>query len=168
MSSVTSPVIYTSASMRRSSVTFTAPSVEFSTGTTPKAARARSTSSNTSAMLRAGTNSVDEPNRRRGVGIGARGAEIGDRQRMLERQRRRQDLAPDGPNGLGAQRARIQRDEAVKDLGLALRDEVREILLPLELVDLEGGATALVEEVEDLLVEVIDPGAPFVQVHRSS
>src|SRR6266542_4474007 len=107
--------------MRRSSVTFTAPSVEFSTGTTPKAARSRSTSANTSAMLRAGPNCVDEPNRR----VAAAGVFV--------------------PG-----------------------DEVREILLPLELADLEGGASALIEEVEDLLVEVIDPGTPIVQVHRSS
>ncbi len=61
MSSVTSPVISTSESMSRSSVTLTAPSVEFSTGTTPYSARPRSTSSKMSAMFFTGTNWVDEP-----------------------------------------------------------------------------------------------------------
>jgi hypothetical protein len=60
------------------------------------------------------------------------------------------------------------RGHAVDDLGLALRDIVRPVLLPFEVADLEGGVTALVEEFEDFCVEVIDPGTPIVQVHRSS
>src|SRR5215472_15146539 len=44
ISRVSSPVITVSDSMRRSRVTLTGPSVEFSTGTTPYSARARSTS----------------------------------------------------------------------------------------------------------------------------
>jgi hypothetical protein len=38
----------------------------------------------------------------------------------------------------------------------------------LEVSDLEGGLGTLVEEGEDLIVEVIDPGTPIVQVHRDS
>jgi hypothetical protein len=53
-------------------------------------------------------------------------------------------------------------------LRLAFRDEVRKVLLPLELADLEGDLSASVEEVEDFFVEVIDPGTPIVQVHRGS
>jgi hypothetical protein len=37
-----------------------------------------------------------------------------------------------------------------------------------EVSDLEGGLGALVEEVEDLVVEVIDPGTPVVQAHGNS
>ena len=55
-----------------------------------------------------------------------------------------------------------------EQLGLTLRDEVRRVLLSLELADLEGGVSALVEEAEDLIVEVVDPGTPVVQVHKGS
>jgi len=61
-----------------------------------------------------------------------------------------------------------QREETIEELRLSLRDKVGRILFPLELADLEGGVSALVEEVEDLFVEVVDPGAPVVQVHKSS
>ncbi len=54
MSRRSSPQMTTSESIRRSSVTLTAPSVLFSTGTTPKSARRRSTSSNTSEVERDG------------------------------------------------------------------------------------------------------------------
>ena len=54
ISSRSSPQMSASESISRSSVTLTAPSVLFSTGTTPKSARSRSTSSNTSAMVCAG------------------------------------------------------------------------------------------------------------------
>ena len=171
MSSVTSPVISTSESMSRSSVTLTAPSVEFSTGTTPYSARPRSTSSKMSAMFFTGTSCGGraEVAHRRLVREGRRGPEVRDGQRVLERQRRGEDLAPDR-----AHRARRQwpligaAHTRSSDLGLALRDIVRPVLLPFEVADLEGGVTALVEEFEDFCVEVIDPGTPIVQVHRSS
>src|SRR6266446_6441866 len=38
----------------------------------------------------------------------------------------------------------------------------------LEVSDLEGGLGTLVEEGEDLVVELVDPGTPIVQVHRDS
>ena len=87
---------------------------------------------------------------------------------MLEGQRGGEDLPPDGPHGIRAQRPAVEGDEALEDLRLALGDEVGKVLLPLELADLESGLSAPVEEVEDLFVEVIDPGAPIVQAHRSS
>ena len=64
MSRVISPVIVTSESIRRSRVTLTAPSVEFSTGTTPYSARPRSTSSKISAMVCTGSSWAEEPKRR--------------------------------------------------------------------------------------------------------
>ena len=54
ISSVVSPQIVRSDSSRRSSVTLTAPSMEFSTGTTPNCARPRSTSSKIETMVREG------------------------------------------------------------------------------------------------------------------
>ena len=52
ISSVSSPQIFRSDSSSRSRVTLTAPSMEFSTGTTPNWARPRSTSSKMSAIER--------------------------------------------------------------------------------------------------------------------
>src|SRR5262249_1634936 len=42
------------------------------------------------------------------------------------------------------------------------------ILPSFEVSDLEDGLGALVEELEDSVVEVVDPGTPIVQVHRDS
>src|SRR3972149_5022106 len=103
---------------------------------------------------------------RRRVRESARGTEVPAGQRILEGERGREDLPPDGADRLSAQGAPIQRREALEDLRLALRDKVRPVLLPLELADLKGGVSALVEKVEDLLVEVVDPGSPVVQVHE--
>src|SRR5438445_6030518 len=63
ISSLSSPQISVSEPMRRSSVTLTAPSVEFSTGTTPTSARPRSTSSKTSPIERPGRNVAAAPKR---------------------------------------------------------------------------------------------------------
>ena len=104
----------------------------------------------------------------RRVGEGSRRAQVADGERVLESQRSGKDLAPDGAEGIRGERPRIQGEQAVDELGLPLRDKVRPVLLPLELADLEGGLPALIEEVEDLFVEVVDPGSPVVQVHRSS
>ena len=115
-------------------------------------------------------NSADEPKRRTAAwcvkvaggpryatGSGCSSASEAD---TISRQIALMASAGSGPAFVG--------DEPLEDLGLALGDEVRKVLLPLELADLEGGLCALVEEVEDLFVEVIDPGTPIVQVHRDS
>src|SRR5262249_50722896 len=65
-------------------------------------------------------------------------------------------------------RTGVCRDQAGDDLRLTLRHVERQIMPSLEVSDLEGGLGALLEEVEDLIVEVIDPGTPIVQVHRGS
>jgi hypothetical protein len=83
---------------------------------------------------------------RRLVGIGGGRTQIHDGERVLERQRGGEHLPPDRAERVGGQRTTIQRDEAVEDLGLALRNEVGKILLPLELADVEGGVCALIEE----------------------
>ena len=58
-----SPMITSGVSISKSSVSVTEPSVEFSTGTTPKSARAVSSAANTAAIEACATNSALEPKR---------------------------------------------------------------------------------------------------------
>ena len=102
------------------------------------------------------------------MGEGPRGSQVADGQRILEGERGGENLAPDRAHRIRAERTAVQLEETAEQLGLTLRDEVRRVLLSLELADLEGGVSALVEEVEDLIVEVVDPGTPVVQVHKGS
>ena len=99
---------------------------------------------------------------------GRRRGEVRDGERTLDGTTPGQDLAPDGSNGFGGQRARIRCSQSGDDLSLALRHIVRQIMPSFEVSDLEGGLGTLVEEGEDLIIEVIDPGTPIVQVHRDS
>src|SRR2546427_13029852 len=78
-----------------------------------------------------------------------------------------EDLAPDGTDGLHGERPGA-RGQTPEDLRLTLRRIQRRILPSFEVSDLEGGLGALVEELENSVVEVIDPGTPIVQVHRDS
>src|SRR3970282_2011766 len=81
---------------------------------------------------------------------------------------RRQNLAPPRrPRPRPARRA-PGGGETAQDLGLTLRNIRRRILPSFEVSDVKGGLGALVEEVEDLIVDVVDPGAPIAQVHRDS
>src|SRR6185503_16667561 len=96
------------------------------------------------------------------------GAEVGDSQRRLEGPARREDLAPDGVDGRSRERAYAGLAQAPEDLGFPLRGIDRRILPSFEVSDLEGGLGALVEELENSVVEFVDPGAPIVQVHRDS
>ena len=57
----TSPLIVSGVCSSRSSDRLTAPSVEFSTGTTPKSAVPASAARNTSSIDTHGTGSIDEP-----------------------------------------------------------------------------------------------------------
>ena len=123
-----------------------------------------------SAMLRTGTKLAEEPKRRTAawcvkVAGGPRyatgnGCSSASHAETISRQMARMASAPSGPRLSATSRSRI--------CGLALGNEVRKVLLPLELADLEGGLSALVQEVEDLFVEVIDPGSPIVQAHSGS
>src|SRR5437879_288390 len=99
---------------------------------------------------------------------GGRRRQVGDRHRRLQGPARRQDLAPDGEDRLGRQRTAVARGESTQNRGLPLRDIRRRILPSFEVSDLEGGLGALVEEVENLVIEFADPGAPIAQVHRDS
>src|SRR5882672_2832104 len=141
-----------SESMRRSRVTLTAPSVLFSTGTTPNAARPRSTSSKTSMSVRAGRKSTVAPKRPSAawwvnVAWGPRYATV---------------------NGPSSARHAVLRGQLPQDLSFPLRDIRRRPLPSFEVADLKGGLGALVEEVEDLVVEFVDPGPPVGQVHRNT
>src|SRR4029450_1886329 len=95
-------------------------------------------------------------------------AEVGHGQRRLEGPARREDLAPDGVDGRSLERARAGLAQAPEDLGLPLRGIDRRILPSFEVSDLEGGLAALVEELKNSVVEIVDPGTPIVQVHRDS
>jgi hypothetical protein len=77
---------------------------------------------------------------------GCRRAQVCDGQRVLEGQRGGEDLAPDRAHRARRQWSLIGAGHSLDDLGLALRDIVRPVLLPFEVADLEGGVTALVEE----------------------
>src|SRR5436305_480206 len=66
------------------------------------------------------------------------------------------------------QRPAVAGGQAAEDRGLPLRDIRRRILPSFEVSDPEGGLGALVEEVENLVIEFADPGAPIAQVHRDS
>src|SRR2546426_9025344 len=101
------------------------------------------------------------------VGEGGLRPKVGDGQRRLEGAAPGEDLAPDGTDGLRGERPGA-RGQTPEDLRLTLRRIQRRILPSFEVSDLEGGLGALVEELEDSVVEVIDPGTPIVQVHRDS
>src|ERR687891_1315630 len=109
-----------------------------------------------------------EPLAGRRGGEGGGGREERARQRRLERPACRQDLPPHGRHRDGGQWPALDGGKAAHDLGLPLRDIRRRILPSFEVSDLKGGLCALVEEVEDLVVDVVDPGAPIAQVHRDS
>ena len=98
-----------------------------------------------------------------------RRTEVRDGQRMLEIATARQHLAPDRGDRVPGKRTGRGRTESSEDLRLALRGIRRHPIPLFELSDPEGGLCTLVEEVEDLVVKVIDPGAPIAQeVHRDS
>src|SRR5206468_8462069 len=94
--------------------------------------------------------------------------EIGDRERPLERPRRRQNLTPDRRDVVGGQRSARLSGQRPQDLSFPLRDIRRRPLPSFEVADLKGGLGALVEEAEDLVVELVDPGPPVGQVHRNT
>src|SRR5499427_10696270 len=99
---------------------------------------------------------------------GGLGAEVRDGQRRFEGTARRQDLSPDGADRLTPQRPRAGCPQPPENFGLTVRGIDWRILPSFEVSDLEDGLGALVEELEDSVVEVVDPGTPIVQVHRNS
>ena len=107
MRSSTSPQICSGEVRNRSSVWLTVPSVEFSTGTTPKSALPASTSWNTSSIDGSGSARTEWPKCLSTAAWreGALGPEVGDLQRLLLRQAGRHDLAEQPQDLLVAQRA---------------------------------------------------------------
>ena len=91
-----------------------------------------------------------------------------DRHGLLEGAAGGEDLSPHRARHVGGQRAGVPVRDPPEDFRLTLRRVDRGARVPFEVSDLESSLGALVEEVEDLTVEVIDPGTPFVQVHGDS
>src|SRR5207302_9404700 len=98
---------------------------------------------------------------RRALAEGAPGPEVGDRDRALEREARRHDLAEEERHGLGSERAGIAFLDAAKHLRLALGPVG---LADLERADLAREARALVQRGEEAVVDAIDLAAQPLQL----
>ena len=93
------------------------------------------------------------------------GAEEAHRERSFQGPARGEDLDPHRPHRCDRPGSGVGGGEARENLRLAFGDVRRSILPTFEVSDPEDGLGALVEEVEDLVVELVDPGTPIVQVH---
>ncbi len=102
------------------------------------------------------------------MGERRRRTEVGDRQRVLEITTGGEDLAPDRFDRVRWQPTPARRAQSSDDLRFPLGDIRRQLLSSFEVSDLKGGLCALVEEEENLIIEVVDPGAPIAQVHKDS
>ncbi len=153
-SSAISALILRSLSRKVSKVWMIPPSVVFSTGTTPKSALPRSTSSNTAG---------DRPDGRRArrqaellldrhVREGPLGAEVGDAHALLQRQAGAEDLLEHRADRLGRERARVGGRQAIGDLALARRDVERDLEAVFRSATRRTGLGALVEQRQDLVV----------------
>ena len=122
MRSSTSPQILSGEPSKRSSVWLTAPSVEFSTGTTPKSASPASTSWNTSfdRRERQRAHRVAEVLERGGLRERALGPEVTDLERLFLREAGGHDLAEQPQDFLGAQRTLVPLARHAQHLRLAL------------------------------------------------
>ena len=126
--------------------------MEFSTGTTPKSARAVSSAANTAAIegcaRELGARAEAHP--RCLVRIGVLGAEIRDAQRMLERGAGRDYLDEDAPQMLAGKRTRIERRHPVEHRALARGLVDRGAAGLLEMADRLRDFRALVEQAHEL------------------
>src|SRR5947207_15909347 len=102
------------------------------------------------------------------MGEGRLRPEVRDGQGPLERPGRGQNFAPDRGQVVGGERSAVLRGQRPQDLSFPLRNIRRRPLPSFEVADLKGGLGALVEEVEDLVIEFVDPGPPVGQVHRNT
>jgi len=90
------------------------------------------------------------------VRVAGLGPEVGHEERLLERDRRRHDLAVDRLQGLVLDRALVLRAHLSHDRVLALRNVDLAAGLPLDLADLRRQRQALVDEFDQLAVEGVD------------
>src|SRR5450432_1045464 len=112
------------------------PSVVFSTGTTPKSALPRSTSSKTPGIV-----------------------PMGDAHVLREAEAGAEDLLEDRPDRLGGERSGVGGGEPLGDLALTRRYVEGHLQRRLEVGDGRDEARALVEEAQDLIVGGVDLGA---------
>ena len=141
----------------RSSERVTTPSVEFSTGTTPKSAAPALVAWNTSS---AGAGHADD----RGAEVAERGllaeragrAEVGDARRRLQRAAGRHDLAPDRRHALVLSGPGVACLQAVDDLRPRARGETPASLRALELADALREPARRLSSAEQLAVERVD------------
>ena len=147
--------------MNMSSVSATRPSVEFSTGTTPKSTWPRLTSSNTAAMLP----TPHELDRLAEALDGGEVAEtvlrpeVGDLEHLLQGPRAAHDLAEDGPDRHVVERPFVlvvDLQDVLEHFFFAGRREDFAALIVLDLADLRGEAGPLVDQFQDLQVELVD------------
>ncbi len=99
------------------------------------------------------------------VGIGGFGPEVGDEQRLFERDGRRHDLAVDRLEGFVFDRPLVHLGDLAEDGVFALGDVDLAALRSLELADFGGEAEAPVEQLHDLAVEVVDFFAVGREIH---
>jgi hypothetical protein len=146
----------------------TAPSVEFSTGTTPKSARRCSTSVKTSAIDSAGVSvgAGAEDLARGRVGERALRPEEGHGEAGLERARRGDDLAEDRPDEIVGERSLVERAQPLEDPLLAARHPkavgargTAGAPSRLALADALRDPRAVAQQAEDALVDPVDLGA---------
>ena len=105
-----------------------------------------------------------EEGARRGVREGPLRPHVRDLQRLLQREARAHHLAVDGADGLRRE-APGARGEAVEDEPLALRIVGREVRVALGPRHVGDDAGALVERLQDGVVELVDALAEVVEGH---
>ena len=99
------------------------------------------------------------------MGVRGLGPEVRNHQRLLQRDRRRHNLAINGLARVVLDRTTVQFADLAQDRVLALRDIDLSALAALELADLGREREALVQQVDDAPVEAIDLGADCGEVH---
>ena len=91
--------------------------------------------------------------------------EISDGHRFLEREGAGHDLAVNGAQGIGGDGALVQLANALQDRAFAVGDINRLARLDLDFANLQNVPGALVQQLDDLGVELIDGFAMFRNIH---
>ncbi len=163
MRSTTSPQIFKGVDSSRSIVRPTAPSVEFSTGTTGIVGVTGLDLAEhiIDCRLRQQARGMTEMLGCRRLREGAERPEEGNAQRFFERQAGRHHLAKEEGDVFAGQRAGIGFLQATQHLGFALRaiDVPGLAVFGLDLADLLRTTRPLVEEPEQFAVDTVDIGA---------
>jgi len=145
--------------MNMSRVWETAPSVEFSTGTTP-----RFTEDRRDALLRDELSREAKLLHGRPVGESPLRAEESNLQRLLEGQGRGDDLAEDAPDRFRRERTGVGGRQALVDRLLPIRNVKFLALVALCLSDLNDELGPSVEQGEYLVIDAVDLVAEFGQL----